>query len=158
MLCANYIFELKYIELLSNVVLVKKMSSKWRMCVDYTSLNWACPIDSYPFPNIHNLVDNSIKYKLLSIMDAYSEYNQIPMHGGLIETKLHSWRVPPIIATMSRPFDLNNSCTTNQIIMNKIFEEEIKEILELYMDDMIIKSIKKEPYDNHLTRVLNRIR
>ena len=49
------------------------------MCVDYTDLNRACPKDAYPLPNIDKLVDNSYGYKLLSFIDAYSGYNQIPM-------------------------------------------------------------------------------
>ena len=48
------------------------------MCVDYTGLNRTCPKDAYPLPNIDKLVDNSSSYKLLSFMDAYSGYNQIP--------------------------------------------------------------------------------
>jgi len=76
---ANFIFEAKYTTWLSNVVLVKKSNGKWRMCVDYTDLNRDCPTDAYPLPNIDKLVDNSSGYKLLSFMDAYSGYNQIPM-------------------------------------------------------------------------------
>lgn len=76
---ANFISEAKYTTWLSNVVLVKKSNGKWRMCVDYTDLNRACPKDAYPLPNIDKLVDNSSGYKLLSLMDAYSRYNQIPM-------------------------------------------------------------------------------
>jgi len=49
------------------------------MCVDYTDLNRACPKDVYHFPNIDKLVDNSSGYKLLSFMDAYYDYNHIPM-------------------------------------------------------------------------------
>jgi hypothetical protein len=48
------------------------------MCVDFTDLNRACPKDTYPLPNIDKLVDNSSGYKLLSFMDAYYGYNQIP--------------------------------------------------------------------------------
>jgi acyl-CoA-binding protein len=61
-------------------VLVKKANNKWRVCVNYTNLNRACPKDSYPLPNIDKLVDNSAGYKLLSFMDVYSRYNQISMH------------------------------------------------------------------------------
>ena len=49
------------------------------MCIDYIDLNRACPKDAYPLPNIDKLVDNSSDFKLLSSMDAYSSYNQIPM-------------------------------------------------------------------------------
>ncbi|GAU45610.1 hypothetical protein TSUD_301880 [Trifolium subterraneum] len=76
---ANFIAEAQYTTWLSNVVLVKKSNGKWRMCVDYTDLNRACPKDAYPLPNIDKLVDNSSGFKLLSFMDAYSGYNQIKM-------------------------------------------------------------------------------
>jgi hypothetical protein len=56
---ANFISEAKYTTWLSNVVLVKNSNGKWRMCVDYTDLNRACPKDSYPLPSINKLVDNS---------------------------------------------------------------------------------------------------
>ena len=59
----NFISEAKYTTWLSNVVLVKKSNGKWRMCVDYTDLNKACPKDAYPLPNIDKLVDNSSGYK-----------------------------------------------------------------------------------------------
>lgn len=67
-------------EWISNVVFIKRESRKWRLYVDYTDLNRACAKDSYQFSNIDKLVDNSADYKLLSFMDAYSCYNQIPMH------------------------------------------------------------------------------
>ena len=60
--------------------MVLKPSGKWRVCVDYSNLNKACPKDSYPMPNIDKLVDSSAGYQLLSFMDAYSGYNQIAMH------------------------------------------------------------------------------
>ena len=46
----DLIREVHYLEWLANVVLIKKTNRKWRMCVDYTDLNRACPKDSYPFP------------------------------------------------------------------------------------------------------------
>nr|KYP58231.1 hypothetical protein KK1_004525 [Cajanus cajan] len=55
LLNAGFIREVKYTTWLANVVLVKKNSGKWRMCVDYTDLNKACPKDSYPLPNIDRL-------------------------------------------------------------------------------------------------------
>ena len=57
LLNARFIEEAEYTTWLSNVVLVKKANGKWRMCVDYTDLNKACPRDAYPLPNIDRLVD-----------------------------------------------------------------------------------------------------
>ncbi|XP_016207003.1 uncharacterized protein LOC107647444 [Arachis ipaensis] len=56
---AGFIKEVKYPAWLANVVLVKKQNGKWRMCVDYTDLNQACPKDLYPLSNIDTLVDSS---------------------------------------------------------------------------------------------------
>nr|KYP47276.1 hypothetical protein KK1_031068 [Cajanus cajan] len=55
MLNVGFIREVRYTTWLANVVLVKKNSGKWRMCVDYTDLNKACPKDSYPLPSIRNM-------------------------------------------------------------------------------------------------------
>ncbi|MCI20606.1 hypothetical protein A2U01_0041768, partial [Trifolium medium] len=69
---ADFIEEIKYPEWLENVVLVKKANGKWRMCVDFTDLNKACPKDPYPLPSIDRLIDGASGYKTLSFMDAYS--------------------------------------------------------------------------------------
>jgi len=79
LLNAWFIEEAQYTTWLSNVVLVKKANGKWRMCVDYTDLNKACPRDAYPLPNIDRLVNGATGNKVLSFLDAYSGYNQIPM-------------------------------------------------------------------------------
>lgn len=75
LLDANFIFELKYTEWLSNMVLVKKSSEKWIMFVDYIELNKEYPNSSYPLPIIEKLADNFVRYKLLSFMDVYFGYN-----------------------------------------------------------------------------------
>jgi hypothetical protein len=55
-------------------------NGKWRMCMDFTDLNKACPRDSFLLPHIDALVDSTTRYRLLSFMDAFSGYNQIYMH------------------------------------------------------------------------------
>ena len=79
LLAAGFIEEAKYPQWLSNVVLVKKHNGSWRMCVDYTSLNNACPKDCYPLPRMDQLVDATAGHARISFMDAYSGYNQIRM-------------------------------------------------------------------------------
>jgi len=80
LLSVGHIREIQYPEWLANVVIVKKANGKWRMCVDFTDLNKACPKDSYPLPNIDALVDSASGCKMLSFLDAFSGYNQIHMH------------------------------------------------------------------------------
>ena len=76
---AGFIREVYYPDWLANVVMVRKNNGKWRMCVDFTDLNRACPKDSYPLPRIDTLVDSTARHELLSFMDAFSGYNQIKM-------------------------------------------------------------------------------
>jgi len=66
LLDAGFIAKAHYTTWLSNVVLVKKANGKWRMCVDYTNLNKACPRDAYPLPNIDRIVDGAASNKVLS--------------------------------------------------------------------------------------------
>ena len=72
---AKFIREVYYPNWLANVVIVKKANGKWRMCVDFTDLNKACPKDSYPLPCMDQLVDSTVGHRLLSFMDAFSGYN-----------------------------------------------------------------------------------
>uniref|UniRef100_A0A2N9EWG4 Uncharacterized protein n=1 Tax=Fagus sylvatica TaxID=28930 RepID=A0A2N9EWG4_FAGSY len=79
LLTAGFIREVFYPDWLANVVMVKKANGKWRMCVDFTDLNKACPKDSFPLPRIDQLVDSTAGHRLLTFMDAFSGYNQIMM-------------------------------------------------------------------------------
>uniref|UniRef100_A0A2N9I9G2 Uncharacterized protein n=1 Tax=Fagus sylvatica TaxID=28930 RepID=A0A2N9I9G2_FAGSY len=79
LLTAGFIREVFYPDWLANVVMVKKANGKWRMCVDFTDINKACPKDSFPLPRIDQLVDSTAGHRLLTFMDAFSGYNQIMM-------------------------------------------------------------------------------
>ena len=79
LLVAGFIREVYYPDWLANVVLVKKANGKWRMSVDFTDLNSACPKDSFSLPRIDQLMDSTAGHKLLTFMDAFSGYNQIKM-------------------------------------------------------------------------------
>ena len=79
LITAEFIREVYYPDWLANVVMVKKANGKWRMCVDFTDLNKACPKDSYPLPHIDQLVDSIAGHQLLSFMDTFLGYNQIKM-------------------------------------------------------------------------------
>ena len=124
------------------------------MCVDYTDHNRACPKDAFPLPNIDMLVDNSTDYKLLSFMDAYSGYNQIPM-------AMSKKRYTTFMTALGNyyynimPFRLKNAGATYQRMMNKVFRGEIGDMLEVYMDNMIIKSHAETDNATHLKRVFD---
>jgi hypothetical protein len=76
---AGFINEVHHLEWLANPVLVKKKSGKWRMCLDYTSLNKACPKVPFPLPRINQIIDSTAGCETLSFLDAYSSYHHIKM-------------------------------------------------------------------------------
>ena len=72
--------EVQYPNWLAIPVVVKKKNGKWRLCIDFTDLNKACPKDSFSLPHIDRLVEATAGHELLSFMDAFSGYNQILMN------------------------------------------------------------------------------
>ena len=76
---AGAIKEVFYPEWLANTVVVKKKSRKWRVCVDFTDLNKACPKDPFPMPRIDRLVDATVGHPRMSFLDAFQGYHQISL-------------------------------------------------------------------------------
>ncbi|XP_024015869.1 uncharacterized protein LOC112089125 [Eutrema salsugineum] len=107
------IAEAKYPDWLTNPVVVKKKNGKWRVCVDFTDLNKACPKDSFPLPHIDRLVEATAGNRLLTFMDAFSGYNQILMHPDDREK------------TAFMPFGLKNAGATYQRLVNKMFAAQL---------------------------------
>jgi hypothetical protein len=79
LLVAGFIKEVSHPEWLVNPVLVKMKNGKWRMCVDYTGLNKACPKVPFPLPRIDQIIDSTVGCETLSFLDVYSGYHQIKM-------------------------------------------------------------------------------
>ena len=76
---AGAIKEVFYPEWLANIVVVKKKSRNWRVCVDFTNLNKACPKDPFPMPQIDQLVDATAGHPRMSFLDAFQGYHQITL-------------------------------------------------------------------------------
>ena len=109
------------------------------MCVDYTDLNKACPHDAYPLPNIDRLVDGATGNKVLSFLDAYSGYNQIPMAASdMHKTAFITNDANYFYRVM--PFGLKNARATYQRLMDKVFSHLIGHYVEVYVDNMVVKS------------------
>ena len=119
--------------------MVKKSNGKWKICVDYTNLNKACLKDCFPLPRIDQLMDSTSGHELLSFMDAFSGYNQIKMDSA---DKMH---ISFIIAFGTycynvMPFGLKNAGTTFQRMVTEVFKPQIGRNMEVYVDDMIVKT------------------
>ena len=102
----------------------KKANGKWRMCVNFTDLNRACPKDSYPLPQIDTLVDSTARHELLSFTDAFSGYNQIKMNEDDQE-RTSFVTSQGLFCYKVMPFELKNARATYQRLMNKMFTHQI---------------------------------
>ena len=149
LLQAGAIREVEYPEWLANVVLVKKANGKWRLCIDFTDVNKACPKDSFPLPQIDLIVDATAGHELLSFMDAFSGYNQISMDPDDQEkTSFVTGQGTYCYRVM--PFGLKNAGATYQRLVNRMFQKKIGTTMEVYIDDMLVKSTTTELHIAHL--------
>ncbi|KAG7594099.1 Zinc finger CCHC-type [Arabidopsis thaliana x Arabidopsis arenosa] len=143
------ISEARYPDWLANPVVVKKKNSKWRVCVDFTDLNKACPKDSFSLPHIDRLVEATAGNKLLSFMDAFAGYNQILMHPDdrektafITDRGIYCYKV--------MPFGLKNAGATYQRLVNRMFSEQLGKTMEVFIDDMLVKSLEENDHIAHL--------
>ena len=129
--------------------MVKKSNGKLRMCVDFTNLNRACPKDSYPLPRIDTLVDSTARHELLSFIDAFSGYNQIKMNEENQE-KTSFVTSQRLFCYKVMPFRLKNAGAMYQRLMNKMFTHQIGRNVQVYVDDMLVKSLRENDHLNDL--------
>jgi hypothetical protein len=141
LMAAGFIKEVFHPEWLTNHVLVRKKGGKWRMCVDYTGLNKACPKVPYPLPRIDQIVGSTAGCETLSFLDAYSGYHQIRMKES---DQLATSFITPfgMYCYVTMPFDLRNAGATYQRCMNHVFGEHIGWTIEAYDDDIIVETRK----------------
>jgi hypothetical protein len=116
---AGFIKEVFHPTWLANPVLVKKKNGKWRICVDYTSLNKACPKVPFPLPRIDQFVDSTAGCELLCFLDAYSGYHQIKMKES---DQLSTSFITPfgMFCYVTMPFGLRNAGATYQRCMQHL--------------------------------------
>ena len=146
---ASFIKEVKYPEWLANVVVVPKKGGKLRVCADYTDLNKECPKDSFPLPHIDQIVDATIGHEILSFLDAFSGYHQILKHLPEVE-KMAFITSYGLYCYDVMLFGLKNDGATYQRLVTKIFRPLLGNTIEAYIDDMLVKSIKRFDHIKHL--------
>ncbi|GMP26890.1 hypothetical protein CsSME_00003142 [Camellia sinensis var. sinensis] len=151
---ARAIREVQYPTWLSNTVVVKKKNGKWRVCVDFTSLNKACPKDSFPLPKIDQLVDATSGHERMSFLDAYRGYHQIAMYPP-DEEKTAFITPKGLYCYKVMPFGLKNAGATYQRLVTKMFKHLIGKTVEVYIDDMVVKTKKSEGHLADLKEVFD---
>nr|CAN73595.1 hypothetical protein VITISV_004697 [Vitis vinifera] len=143
---SGFIREVAYPDWLANVVVVPKKEGKWRVCVDYTNLN-----------NAYQIVDSTAGQGMLSFLDAFSGYHQIPM--SLADEEKTAFITPhDLYCYKVMPFGLKNAGATYQRLMTKIFKPLIGHTVEVYIDDIVVKSKTREEHVLHLQEVFHLLR
>jgi hypothetical protein len=127
------------------------------MCIDYTSLNKACAKDRFPLPRIDQIVDSTSGRDLLCFLDAYSGFHQIPMSR---EDEEHTVfiTVDDLFCYVSGPYGLKNALSTFVLAMHKTFDDLIRDLIEVYVDDIIVKIKLRASLLDNLTEVFDRLR
>nr|AAN64467.1 putative gag-pol polyprotein [Oryza sativa Japonica Group]ABF97062.1 retrotransposon protein, putative, unclassified [Oryza sativa Japonica Group] len=138
---------------------VIKKNGKVSVCIDFRDLNKATPKDEYPMPVANQLVDAASRNKILSFMDGNAGYNQIFM----AEEDIHktAFRCPGAIGLFEwvvMTFGLKSAGATYQRAMNYIYHDLIGWLVEVYIDDVVVKSKEIGDHIADLRKVFERTR
>ena len=127
---AGAIKEVFYLEWLANMVVVRKKTGKWRVCVDFTDLNKACPKDPFPLPWIDRLVDATVGHPRMSFLDAFQGYHQILLALEDQEKTAFMTLVENYHYKVMH-FGLKNAGSTYQRMMTRMFEPQLGKGIEV---------------------------
>jgi hypothetical protein len=157
LLHAGFIEEVHHPVWLANPVIVPKANRKLQMCIDYTNLNKACPKDPYPLPRIDQIVDSTSGCDLLSFLDAYSSFHQIQMSR---QDRKHTTfvTVDGLYYYVVMPYVLKNALPTFVRAMSKTFGDLIRDRIEIYVDDIMVKTKRGSTLVEDLTLVFDKLR
>jgi hypothetical protein len=141
----------KYPDWLANTVMVKKANGKWRMCIDFTDLNKACPKDEFPLPRLDSLVDVTASSEFMSLLDCYTGYHQIWMKK---EDEPKSFITPSgTYCYLRMPEGLKNGRGSFSRMTARVLHSQIGRNVLTYVDDIIVKNTKQE---NHIANLQER--
>src|SRR6266508_208150 len=153
----NFIREVYHLDWLANPILVKKKNGKWRMCIDYTDLNKACPKDPFGLPQIDQVVDSTIGSELLCFLDAYLGYHQVSLAES--DCIKMSFIMPfGAYCYITMPFGQKNTGATYQRALQRCLHDQLGRNVEAYVDDVVIKSRVKEDLISDLSETFTNLR
>ena len=136
-----------------------KKNGKHRVCVDFRDLNAATPKDVYVVPIVDMLVDSTASNELLSFMDNFSEYNQILIVvDDISKTIFKCSGSLGMFEWLVMLFCLKNTCATYQRAKNAIFHYMLSHHMEIYIDDVVVKSKKAAKHVNYLSKSFEKMR
>jgi hypothetical protein len=156
----GFIRPCRYAKWVSNIVPIgKKNASKIWVCIDFRNLNKATPKDEYPMPMADMIINNASGHRVVSFLDGNVGYNQIFMgEEDMSKTVFHHPGFICLFEWVIMTFGLKNDGATYQKAMNLIFHYLLGIILEVYIDDVIVKLDSMDGHLANLRLALERMR
>lgn len=131
-------------------------NKKWRMVIDYRKLNEKTIGDSYPLPNINDILNQLGGAKYFSVLDLASGFHQIPMDP--IDAHKTAFSTPYGHYQFSRmPFGLRNAPATFQRLMDQVLTGLQGTELFVYMDDIVVHASSLKEHDVKMKKLLSRL-
>ena len=138
-------------------MVVKKKNGKWQVCVDFIDLNKACPKDPFPLSWIDQLVDATVGHLQMRFLNAFQGYHQIPLSLDdqkkttfVTHTRNYHYKV--------MPFGLKIVGSTNPRMMTRMFKPQLGKNIEIYINDIVVKSKLESKHVNDLENIFEILR
>ncbi|XP_070068145.1 uncharacterized protein [Drosophila takahashii] len=142
----------------SPIVMVRKKTGKWRLCVDFRQINAKSVKDAYPMPRINYILDQLKEARYISSLDLKDGYWQIPLEESSRQYTaftvpgkgLFQWRV--------MPFGLHSASATFQRVLDQVIGPEMSPHAFAYQDDIIVIGRTLEEHTENLKEVFRRLK
>ncbi|TYK11035.1 DNA/RNA polymerases superfamily protein [Cucumis melo var. makuwa] len=135
------------------VLFVKKKDGTLRLCIEYRQLNKVTIRNKYPLPLINDLFDQPRGAVLFSKIDLRSGYHQLKVRESDIAKRAFRTRYGHYEFRVM-PFGLMNAPTVFMDLMNRIFHQYLDQFVIVFIDDILVYSVDRESYEEHLRIVL----
>ena len=120
-----------------NELIPTRVTSGWRVCIDYRKLNAGTRKDHFPLPFVDQMLEIVAGHDFYCFLDGYSRYNQIEI--ALKDQDKTTFTCPfGTFAFKKMAFELCNAPRNFQRCMMGIFNDMIELILEIFMDDFSV--------------------
>jgi hypothetical protein len=156
LLDVEFVREVTYLQWLANVVMIHK-NGKWRMCMDFTDLKKCCPKDEFPHSRIDQIVDSTVSYDIMALLDCFSGYHQIWLY------KEHEEKISIITPFgtyyyMRMLEGVRNASPTFSRMMKAALKDQVGRNVLSYVDDIVVASKQRASYISVLTETFANMR
>jgi hypothetical protein len=157
LLGTGFIREVRYLQWLANIEMVRKKDGKWRMCIDFADLNKCCPKDHFPLNRIDQIVYYAASSDIMALLDCFSGYHQIWLRKG--DEEKTSFIMPSGTYCYMRMLEgLCNASPTFCRLTKAVLKDQVGKNVFSYVNDIAVASKKKALYITDLIETFTNMR